>query len=168
MDSKTKKIFIKLSKELPHFKDGRINYKNAKTAMVVSLFIRCKDELLVLKRSRKVAAYKGLWNTVAGYYDEPKSVRQKALEELNEETGITKKDVLKVSIGPVINRKDAAIGTTWISHKVLVELKRKPKIRLDFEHTEYKWVKEEQLKSLEMVPRFKKSYRLINKFLDEK
>ena len=79
---------------------------------MIICFVRYNDEILLLKRSDKVWTYKGKWNVVAGYLDEIKPLREKALEELRE----------------------------------------KPKIKLDFEHTEARWVKKEDLSKYDAVP----------------
>ena len=66
-----------LAKKLPKFPDGRIDYSNSDTALVITVFIKNKDKILLLKRSSKVSTYQGKWNTVAGYIDEPKPIREK-------------------------------------------------------------------------------------------
>ena len=81
------KILKKLKEELPYFSDGRIDYSNSKIAPVIKVFVKYSNKVLLLKRSDKVATYKNKWNTVAGYIDEIKPVKQKAMEELQEELG---------------------------------------------------------------------------------
>ena len=66
-------LLEKFSKKLPKFPDGRIDYRNSKEAAVVSVFVMCGNELLLLKRSDRVGNYKGRWNVAAGYFDELKS-----------------------------------------------------------------------------------------------
>ena len=78
-------IIEKFSKKLPHFPDGRINYRSSKTAPVINVVLKCKDKILLLKRSGKVNAYKGKWNTLGGYLDEVVPLRKKVEEELRED-----------------------------------------------------------------------------------
>ncbi|MEK6968351.1 MAG: NUDIX domain-containing protein [Nanoarchaeota archaeon] len=144
--------FSRLAKKLPRFPDGRLNYKNSKKAVVITVFVEFNSKILLLKRSNKVLTYKGFWNVVAGYYDEPKPLRQKALEELNEETGITKKFVKSIQVGKMFRFHDKKISRIWIVNPVLIRLKKKPRIKLDFEHTESKWVKHEEIKKYKVVP----------------
>ncbi len=43
------------------------------------------------------------------------------------------------------------------------ELKNKPEIILDWEHTEYKWIKSKELKNFDMVPNLDKSLENASK-----
>ncbi len=146
-------ILNEFSNTLPHFPDGRINYSNSNKAPVITCFVKYKDEILLLKRSDKVSVYKGKWNTVAGYLDEPKPLAEKALEEVHEEVGITKDNVSAILLAEPYEFKDNEIQKTWIIHPILIELKNKPKIELDWEHTEYKWIKPADLKKFDIVPK---------------
>src|SRR3989338_3724795 len=145
LEDKVLEKLKKFSKTMPHFDDGRIDYHNAEKAFVITCFARFNDEILLLKRSDKVWTYKNKWNVVAGYLDEIKPLRQKALDELNEETKISKDKVSKVEIAEPFEFHDKNIGITFVVHPVLIELKEKPKIELDFEHDEARWVKKEDL-----------------------
>ena len=136
----------------PKFKDGRIDYSLSDSALVIDVVVVYKDEFLLLKRSNKVRTYRGLWMVPAGYMDEIISAEEKALKELFEETGIEKKSVLSIKTGKLIKETDSKISKIWYIIPVLIKLKHKPKIRLDWEHTEYKWVKYEDLKNYKTVP----------------
>lgn len=138
--------------KLPKFPDGRIDYSNSNIAPVVIIFLRHKDKILLLKRSDKVLAYQGKWSVVAGFFDEVKPIQEKILEEVKEETGINKDDILSIHIGKPYEFLDAEIERTWIRHPVLVELKKEPSLKLDWEHEEYKWVSREQLKEFDTIP----------------
>ena len=152
LENKVLEKLKKFSKTMPRLDDGRIDYHNARKAFVITCFAKFNDEILLLKRNNKVWTYKNRWNVVAGYLDEIKPLRQKALEELNEETKIAKEKVKKISIAEPFEFHDKEIGTTFVVHPVLIELKEKPEIKLDFEHTESKWVKREDLGKYDAVP----------------
>ncbi|MCD6381910.1 MAG: NUDIX domain-containing protein [Candidatus Aenigmarchaeota archaeon] len=147
-------VIRQLSRRLPRFPDRRINYRNSRIAPVVVIFVRYKDKILILKRSEKVRTYKGKWNVVAGYLDELKPIKEKVFEELREEVGISPKIINQVSIKRAYKFTDRKSGRTWIVVTVLVELKRKPKIKIDWEHTEYRWVKPEEALKFDTVPNF--------------
>lgn len=154
-------ILRKLSRKLPRFKDGRINYLDSREAVVITVFVKYKDEMLILKRSNKVHTYKGFWNTVAGYYDEFKPLKKKALEELFEETTITKKYIKYVKPGKMFRMHDKKINRIWHVNPVLVVLKKKPKIKIDFEHTEYRWIKPSEIKNYKVVPNLMNGLREV-------
>ncbi|RLI72296.1 hypothetical protein DRO97_09015 [Archaeoglobales archaeon] len=154
-------VVEKLGKNLPKFPDGRINYSNSDVAPVITIFIKYNDEILLLKRSDKVRTYKGKWNTVAGYLDELKSIKEKVLEELREEVGIMEDVVSSIKFGKSYKFVDEEINKTWIVFPVLVELKEKVEVKLDWEHTEFKWIKKEELGNFDIVPNLDKSLESV-------
>lgn len=137
---------------LPKFPDGRIDYRKSDVAPVITVFVRCGDEILLLKRSERVRTYRGKWNSVAGYLDELKPIREKVLEELEQELGIDRNEVVSVHMGKPYELVDSDIKKTWIIHPVMVDLVRKPEIKIDWEHSEYRWIRPEELKSLTHLP----------------
>jgi isopentenyldiphosphate isomerase len=157
------KVIKKFDKELPKFSDGRIDYSKSNAAPVMTVFVKYKTKILLLKRSEKVGTYQSKWNTVAGYLDELKPIKKKILEELKEELGIKQNKIRSIHFGKAYNSVDRKINKTWLIHPVLVELKEKPKIKLNWEHTEYQWLKPKETEKFDTVPKFDKS--LKNAFL---
>jgi 8-oxo-dGTP pyrophosphatase MutT (NUDIX family) len=147
---------VKRFSKLPRFPDGRIDYTNAEAAPVITVFVKSGNKVLLLKRSGKVGHYKGKWNAIAGYLDEERPAREKVLEELREEAGIPEKQVKSIGFGEPFANKDKAIKRTWLIHPVLVEV-RDPSIRLDWEHTDYAWIKPQELTNYDHVPSLEKS-----------
>jgi len=158
-EQKLTRIIKNFAARLPKFSDGRINYSNSNIAPVITVFVRYKDKILLLKRSDKVGAYRKKWNTVAGYLDQPKPIFEKALEELKEELGILQKSILQIKVGAPYKFFDSDIKKTWLVNPVLIDLKRKPNIKLDWEHTEYKWIKPGELKMFDTVPKLEESLK---------
>ncbi len=140
------------SELLPKFSDGRIDYTDSPEAPVIAVFVKHKGKILLLKRSDKVIAYGGKWHAIGGFLDEIRPVREKVLEELKEELEIEEKSVLSINIGAHRKIADKNIGRTWIVYPVLAELKEEPEIKLDWEHTECKWIKPEELKDYDTTP----------------
>ena len=155
---------LKEFENLPRFPDGRIDYSNSNKALVLTCFVKFKDKILILKRSNAVSTYKGKWCTVAGYIDEEKPVSEKAFEELREELGIMKKDVAQLKTGMPYEFFDPEAKKTWIVFPVLAELKKMkkmPDLKLDWEHSAYKWIKPEELSSYDVVPNLDESLRRV-------
>lgn len=142
---------LKEFENLPHFPDGRINYKNSSRALVINCFVKFKNKVLLLKRSDKVAAYKNKWNCVGGYLDEPISVEDKAKEEINEELGIEENNILSIYVAPMITIEDKEIMRTWLTFPVLVILKSKPVIKLDWEHIDYRWIRPTEITQYDII-----------------
>ena len=84
---------------LPRFPDGRINYTGAKKAAVLLCAVKHDDKILLLKRSDKVGNYRGKWNLVAGFLDQPRPVREKVLEEIREELGLSEEQINDITVG---------------------------------------------------------------------
>lgn len=160
-EEKILKIIEEFSKKLPKFLDGRINYSNSDAAPVITVFLKYKDKILLMKRSNRVLTYKGKWNTVAGYLDELRPINEKIEEEIEEESGIEEDNISSISIGESYKFTDNKIDKTWIVFPSLVELKNEPEIKLNWEHTEYKWLKPEELENFDIVSNLKKSLKRV-------
>jgi 8-oxo-dGTP pyrophosphatase MutT (NUDIX family) len=153
--------------ELPRRPDGRVDYSHSDKAPVVTCFVKWGDRILLLKRSHRVRAYRGKWCTVAGYIDEPKPIRAKALEELSEELGISETDVTGMVIGGSYEFFDPEARKTWIVHPVLVQVNRQPQMQLDWEHTDSQWILPEEINDYDVVPKLEESLRRVLSFEPE-
>lgn len=130
------------------FPDGRIDYRNAAGAPVLSCVVRRGKHILLLKRSDKVGTYKGWWHIVGGYLDTPGvAAKQQALIELHEELGIQQEAIADVRGAEPFEVFDPDVAKTWTIHPVLVEVSGDPQIVLNWEHTEYRWVRPEDVVS---------------------
>ncbi|UCG95110.1 MAG: NUDIX domain-containing protein [archaeon] len=147
------------AEKLPRFDDGRIDYHGSKKAPVVTVFVKLGKRILLMKRSDKVYTYRGRWNTVAGYLDELKPLREKILEELEEETGVGEGQILSIRVREVYRFTDK--GRTWMVHPALVEVKPGTEIKLDWEHTEYRWINPEDLKGYDTVPHLEEGLKIV-------
>ncbi len=161
MEEEILKLLRELAEKLPRFPDGRIDYSNSDVAPVITIFIRYGDKILLLRRSDKVGTYKGKWNTVAGYLDEVKPIREKVLEELLEEVGIREDEVSSINFGESYKFVDQLVNRTWIVYPVLVDLKERPEIKLNWEHEEYRWIDPKELKNYDTVPKLEESLKRV-------
>ena len=143
--------------QLPRFPDGRIDYTHSEKAPVLTCFVKFKEQILLLKRSERVGTYKGKWHTVAGYIDEPKPIQEKALEELEEELDIHIDDISSFAFGEPHEFSDQSAKKSWIVYPVLVELNKSPEVKLDWEHTEFRWILPQEVENYDTVPRLNES-----------
>tara|TARA_Y100000310_G_scaffold341262_1_gene439867 strand:+ start:1399 stop:1899 length:501 start_codon:yes stop_codon:yes gene_type:complete len=156
------KELIKLYDKLPHFEDGRINYTNADKALAVNAVVKYKENVLLLKRSDKVYVAKNKWCIVAGHYDGLVSILDECLKELGEETGISKESVLKASSAEPFDFFEQEINRTFCVYPVLLELKEQLNPKLNWEHTEARWVDKKELKNYEIPPSTKIVFERLN------
>ena len=129
---------------------------------VVTCIIENDGDILILKRSEEVGTYKELWGGVAGFVEENEEPYNAAIKEIKEEIGIDKDDVLLVKKANEIKFTDLYGDKfyDWVVHPFLFHIKDRDLIKIDWEHTEYKWIKPEDIKKYETVPRF---YDVVNK-----
>ena len=133
--------------------------------VVTCLLVNDEQELLILKRSDKVRTYKGCWGGVAGYIEEDEGSLDTAYKEISEEVGLRKIEVKLLKVGKIVEFKDVDEGKeySWVVHPFLFRVDKKSKINIDWEHSEFRWIKPPQIKSFNTVPFFKE---IVFKMLD--
>jgi len=122
--------------------------------VVTVLLINNEGKILILKRSNNVKTYKGLWGGVAGYIEEDEKPIETAFKEIKEEVGLENQDVELIrQLEPIAftdyyeqNKYD------WEIFPFLFKLKKNSKIKIDWEHSEYRWITPSQIKEFETVP----------------
>ncbi len=129
---------IKDISELPkHFKNKEFMFVRKTVAAIVVH----DGRVLLLKRSDKVAVYQNQWAVVHGRIEDGESIEKRAEIEVKEETGL---DVKLIKKGKKIVYEDKALGISWHMFPVLFEAKSH-KVRLNWENTDYLWVKVEEM-----------------------
>jgi 8-oxo-dGTP diphosphatase len=123
-----------------------------KKVNVITVFLEHDRKILILKRSQKVKTMKTKWAGISGYIEQEEPV-MRALKEIEEETGLNNNNVRLINIGEpleAIQANDPEI--TWIVHPYLFS-SNTDRIRIDWEHDEYRWINPTELKNYETVPR---------------
>ena len=162
--TKIEKIIKEFYDKLPKFPDGRIDYHTSDVAPVLKVFVALDGKILLLKRSDKVRAYQGKWNVIAGYLDDLNPIEEKVFEELREEIKVSKDNIEQICYGKIEKIEDKEIGKTWISQPVLIKLKNKPEIILDFEHTDYKWILPSEMKKYDILYSLEETFENLMKY----
>jgi 8-oxo-dGTP pyrophosphatase MutT (NUDIX family) len=141
-----------LAAALPKFDDGRIDYTTSAVAPVVNCIVWHQDLVLLLQRSNRVGQGKGKWSGVDGYIDRLVPLQVIVLNELREELGISDTDVVRVAVADSYESEDRQAEVKWVVFPVLVELSRVPEISLDWEHTQYSWIKPGEIHNFDILP----------------
>ena len=105
---------------------------------------RDTGEYLILRRSQQVSA-SGLWSFPGGKMEKGETVRQAALRELKEETGLE---------GEILEEADSFFeGGQTDTYRISGVLARVDarKVELNHEHTEYAWIQLEELENYQVV-----------------
>jgi len=121
---------------------------------VVTAVLKNGDKILILKRGDKVRTYKGKWACVSGYLEGNEGALERAYKEIEEETGLKREDVKLIKAGKPIEFYDEKEKMNWRVHPFLFEVKR-GNVKIDWEHTEYKWIHPEEIVKYETVPKLK-------------
>jgi 8-oxo-dGTP diphosphatase len=122
-----------------------------------------RDELLILRRSRRVRTYRSRWAGVSGYLEgmaetagAPSPERQ-ARREIEEETGLTPADAELAQAGEPLTFEDPELDTRWTVYPFLFRLRLGAAIAIDWEHTEARWIRPGALGRYRTVPCLKEA-----------
>lgn len=155
----TAALLEKFGRDLPRLPDGRIDFRDADAMPVLSCFVECEGKLLLLKRSSKVRRYQGKWCAVAGFIDQAKPLEEIAYAELKAELGLKPEDVASLAVGEPYEFVDEALGKRWLVHPMFARLNGRPRIEIDWEHTDFEWVTPDDLAHYDTVPMLEETMR---------
>ena len=124
---------------------------------IVTSFIKDDDKILILKRSDKVKSMKCLWAGVSGIIEKNDTTPlERAKIEIFEETGINEKEIkLLKSIEQIKIESAQYKNHEWNIFPFLFKAKN-PKIKLNWENSDYNWIKPNEIKNYETVPELEK------------
>ena len=123
---------------------------------MVTSFIKNDDKILILKRSKKVKSMKCLWAGVSGIIENNEVPLTRAKIEIFEETGIIEEQItLLKTIDQIQILSEQYKNHVWNIFPFLFKAEN-PKIKLNWENSEFKWVKPNEIKNYETVPELEK------------
>ncbi len=134
-------------------KDGQVDYTNVRYAPVINCILRCKDKILLVKRSEGMRLYPGYWNGISGFLDDNRTIEEKVKDELKEELRVSEDRIVSISHGGVYETEDKSVGKVWIVHPVLVDVSTNA-VTLDWEAEKYIWIEPSQIETLKLLPGF--------------
>jgi ADP-ribose pyrophosphatase YjhB (NUDIX family) len=138
------------------------DYKNARSAPVIVIFVKYRDKFILVKRSPKMLTYQGLWSCLAGFVDDEKTMEEKVTFEIEEELGLKATDIKEIKRGDTYLFVDKDLDREWIRHIFLVEITN-PNVKLSWEHSELVWVTPEEATTYETTPGFNEDLKKILK-----
>jgi PncC family amidohydrolase len=117
---------------------------------VVTCFLEHQKLILILRRSGRVSTYKRAWAGVSGYVET--NPLDQAYSEIREETGLFKSTVKLIQEGKPVEVIDMSLHRKWIVHPFLFHVTDPERLKIDWEHTEFKWIKPKDLSKYQTVP----------------
>ena len=128
---------------------------------VVTCFLEHNGQIMILRRSERVGTYRSKWAGVSGYIEAGTTPLQQALTELEEEVGLGEDDVELVQEGKPLEVVDSELGRKWIVHPFRFRVARPERIKIDWEHTEAKWIDPEDIGRHETVPNLCETWQRV-------
>lgn len=128
---------------------------------MVTCFLESGGKILLLRRSQQVGSYRGRWAGVSGYIET--TPEEQALVEIAEETGLSEEDLKLIRKGEPLSVEDEELGTRWIVHPFLFQIKDPDRIKLDWEHKELKWIDPGDIDSYNTVPMLGETFDRVYK-----
>jgi len=124
---------------------------------IVTSFIKNNDKILILKRSNKVKSMKCLWAGVSGIIEKSDTTPlARAKIEIFEETGIGEREIELLKSTEQIKIESAQYRNhEWNIFPFLFKAKN-PKIKLNWENSDFHWIKPNEIKNYETVPELEK------------
>ena len=123
-----------------------------RTTRIVTSFLKDDDKFLILKRSKKVKSMKELWAGISGIIENNEEPLSRAKIEIFEELGIKEKELKLINSAEKIRIVSPQYQNhEWEVFPFLFEVKN-PKIKLNWENSDYKWINKEELINYQTVP----------------
>lgn len=132
------------------YKNQGVNFTDADIAPIVMCTILVNDEILIVKRGYGLADAEGYWSTINGFIDEIRPVNETAQKEILEELSI-KINLSNIKVAKSYTLSNPKEKRKYIVFACLITLPSKPEINLDYENTEYRWIKRPKLESFHIL-----------------
>ena len=128
---------------------------------VVTSFLIHEGKVLILKRSTKVGSMRGMWAGVSGYLESGEEPLDRALQEIEEETGFLRSKVKFLKRGEAVEAPDPVRrDLVWVVHPFLFQVEESD-VRIDWEHDEYRWIRPGDIDQYSTVPSLKEALQKV-------
>jgi len=126
-----------------------------KEILAINSVVRYEDQILLLKGPRRITECgEDDWSCLECPADNVSLVKQRALADLQEETGISVSSVEHFTEREKIEITDKETGKTVTIYPTIIDLKEKPEVKLGAGRTEFKWVPREELSRYDVSESF--------------
>lgn len=134
---------------------------------IQTVIMRCKSNIYEVLLLRRVKSQGGFWQNITGKVEPRETFREGLLREIHEESGITRKDILKIT--KIFKYNFVLENVT--EEVFLVEVKPNTTVNISdnviTEHDKYKWVKLDNADKLAKFDTNKIAFYLIKKYLEK-
>jgi 8-oxo-dGTP pyrophosphatase MutT (NUDIX family) len=118
---------------------------------IVTSFLSNEEKYLILKRSDNVKSMRSLWGGISGIIEGNEEPLQRAKIEIFEETGIEENKIALAKTANEMQVTSQYSNHGWIIHPFLFTTDE-PKIKLNWENSDYKWISSNEISKYKTVP----------------
>lgn len=129
---------------------GEVVLPDVEARPVVSVLLRNRGKILLVRRSEKVGSFQGRWSAVSGYLEGDEDPKERAVQEIREETGM--RGARFRAAGRLVVARYGS--TAYVVHPFLFEAPSRS-VRLDWENTEHRWIAPAEIDTFDAVPRLR-------------
>lgn len=123
---------------------------------IITCFLKNGDKILIIKRSNKVKSMKGLWAGISGIIEKGEQPLSRAKIEIFEELGINNDEIELIKEAKEMRIKSPQYENhEWVIYPFLFIVDN-PKIKLNWENSDYKWIDVDEISNFETVPSLEK------------
>ncbi|MDC0159539.1 NUDIX domain-containing protein [Candidatus Nitrosopelagicus sp.] len=123
---------------------------------IVTSFLKNSEDILLLKRSRKVKTMKNLWAGISGKIEGNEKPLVRAEIEIFEEVGIEKSNINLLKQGEsILIESPQYVNHKWEVYPFLFATENR-EIKLNWENSDAKWISAKELDNFSTVPSLEK------------
>ena len=127
-----------------------------RSTKIITCFLKNGEKILILKRSEKVKSMKGLWAGISGIIENNELPLKRAKIEIFEELGINDNEIKLIKESEEMRIMSPQYENhEWEVYPFLFSVEN-PKIKLNWENSDYKWIKAEEISNYDTVPSLEK------------
>ena len=127
-----------------------------RSTKIITCFLKNEDKILILKRSERVKSMKGLWAGISGIIEKNELPLERAKIEIFEELGINDNEIKLIKESQEMRIMSPQYENhEWEVYPFLFSVEN-PKIKLNWENSDYKWIKADEITDYDTVPSLEK------------
>ena len=127
-----------------------------RSTKIITCFLKNEDKILILKRSERVKSMKGLWAGISGIIEKNELPLERAKIEIFEELGISDNEIKLIKESQEMRIMSPQYENhEWEVYPFLFSVEN-PKIKLNWENSDYKWIKADEITDYDTVPSLEK------------
>ena len=127
---------------------------------VIHCILSHKNKILLIQRNQSMRYYPGYWSGVCGVVDEHMQMQDKVFQKIEEETGLSKKEIKIIAQKKTIEYTEKIYGKKWKINPFLIEVNPK-NLHFDWNCQEHAWVTLDEVLEYNLLPGLKEVLKVL-------